>query len=201
MKESSFFINFPPVLSLHVSERKEEKERKVKLSRDVLPAPLNADVDLFVLLRNLHLRPGWSLHVYLKSHLTEKDTAITLKSESLLEWLTLHPNHFSDLSSQAKKATSISMGSWWPKHRNSAQVIFTHGLCPASRKQYMCVMGMTVFQDDKHLSFPTSILFFPRYFLDIDPGFQTHADESPRIADVWLQIWFPTQFDGDLIYT
>lgn len=79
MKESSFFINFPPVLSLHVSERKEEKERKVKLSRDVLPAPLNADVDLFVLLRNLHLRPGWPLHVYLKSHLTEKDTAITLE--------------------------------------------------------------------------------------------------------------------------
>lgn len=84
MKESSLFINFLPVLKFHVSERKEEEERKLKLSRDVLPAPLNADVDLFVLHRNPHLWPGWSLHVYLKSHITEKDTAIMLKSESLL---------------------------------------------------------------------------------------------------------------------
>lgn len=62
-------------------------------------------------------------------------------------------------------------------------------------------MGMTVLQGDKHFSFPASIPFFPRYLLDTDPGFQTRADESPRIADVWLQIWFPTQSDGGLIYT
>lgn len=111
MKESSLFINFLPVLKLRVSERKEEEEKKLKLSRDVLPAPLNADVDLFVLLRNPHLWPGWSLHVYLKSHLTERDTAIMLKSESLLGWLVLHLNHFSHLSSQAKQTTSIPMGS------------------------------------------------------------------------------------------
>lgn len=83
------------VLKLCVSERRrKEKKPYSKLSRDVLPTTINVDVDLFVLLRNLHLWPVWSLHVYLKSILIEKDTAIRCKSESLPGSLVLPPELF-----------------------------------------------------------------------------------------------------------
>jgi len=93
-----YFSFWWSVLKLSVSERKENRTKKKhtykKMSRDVLPAPIKADVDLFVLLRNPHQWPVWSLHVYLKSHLREKNTAIRLKSESLPGSLVLPPELF-----------------------------------------------------------------------------------------------------------
>lgn len=80
--------------SVSLKGRRRKKKPYWKLSRDVLAAPINTDVDLFVLLRNLHLWPVWSFHVYLKSHLIEKDTAIRLKSESLPGSLVLPPELF-----------------------------------------------------------------------------------------------------------
>lgn len=166
MKKSSLFINFLPVLKLHISRRKEEEERKLKLSRNVLSASLNADVDLFVLLRNLHLWPGRSLHVYLKSRQTEKDTAIMLKSESLLGWLVLHLNHFSDLSFQAKQTISMPMGSWWRHGTSSGVSPFRAYVLPQDNNtclwwewQYFRVVSISVSLQVSH--------FFPRYLLDI----------------------------------
>lgn len=92
------------------------------MSRDVLPPPINADEDLFVLLRNPHPWPVWSLHVYLKSHLIEKDTAIRLKSESLPGSPVLPPELFlwSVLPNQTNHFHTNGI-SWLQKHRISAQ--------------------------------------------------------------------------------
>lgn len=68
-----------------------------KLTQTVLRCPVctsKHNVYLAVLLRNLHLWPVWSLHVYLKSHLIGKDTARRLKSESLPGSLLLSPELF-----------------------------------------------------------------------------------------------------------
>lgn len=162
-----YFSFWRSVLKLCVSENKKKKEPYWNLSRDVLPAPINADVDLFVLLRNLHLWPVWSLHVYLKSHLIGKDTAIRLESESLLGSLVLPPELF--LWSVLPNQTNHFHTNWIlvTETQDFSSGISSQGLSPAP---FLCVMGAAVFQADRHLSFPRCVPFFPPYLEVVSKG-------------------------------